>query len=57
NSAGIPVGGIALIIGVDRILDMCRTSINVTSDLTACIVIDKWLGGNMVSNHKIAQGT
>jgi len=31
--------GIALILGVDRILDMCRTSLNVTGDLTAAAVI------------------
>ncbi|QGU00277.1 Proton/glutamate symporter [Candidatus Syntrophocurvum alkaliphilum] len=42
NSAGIPVEGIALILGVDRILDMCRTAINVTGDLSACVVIDRW---------------
>jgi Na+/H+-dicarboxylate symporter len=40
---GIPANGIALIIGVDRILDMSRTAINVSGDLTACIVIDKLL--------------
>lgn len=40
---GIPPSGIALIIGVDRILDMCRTTINVTGDLTACVVMDRWL--------------
>ncbi|MGD8718961.1 MAG: dicarboxylate/amino acid:cation symporter [Candidatus Zixiibacteriota bacterium] len=43
---GIPPGGIALIIGVDRILDMSRTAINVTGDLTACTVMDKWLGSD-----------
>ncbi len=41
SSVGIPPSGIALIIGVDRILDMCRTTINTTGDLVACIVIDK----------------
>jgi Na+/H+-dicarboxylate symporter len=30
NSVGIPASGIALIIGVDRILDMSRTAVNVT---------------------------
>ena len=34
-----PAVGIALILGVDRILDMCRTAVNVTGDLTAAIVI------------------
>ena len=40
---GIPGEGIALVIGVDRILDMCRTTINVTGDLTACVVMERWL--------------
>ncbi|MAG75723.1 MAG: C4-dicarboxylate transporter [Colwelliaceae bacterium] len=40
---GVPPSGIALIIGVDRILDMCRTTVNVTGDLTACCVMNKWL--------------
>jgi proton glutamate symport protein len=43
TNIGVPTGGIALIIGVDRILDMSRTVINVTGDLTACIIVDKWL--------------
>ena len=43
QSIGVPAGGIALIIGVDRILDMCRTAVNVTGDLTASAVMDKWL--------------
>ncbi len=42
KSAGIPLEGIALIIGVDRILEMMRTSINVTGDLVASIVMDKF---------------
>ncbi len=45
NSVGIPASGVALIIGVDRILDMSRTAVNVTGDLTACMVMDRWIGG------------
>lgn len=41
GSVGIPVAGIALIIGVDRILDMCRTTVNVTGDLVAATVLDR----------------
>ncbi len=44
TSVGIPSSGIALIIGVDRILDMSRTAINVTGDLTACLVMERWVG-------------
>lgn len=35
QSAGINPAGIAIILGVDRILDMCRTVVNVTGDLVA----------------------
>ena len=39
KSIGVPAEGIALIIGVDRILDMCRTVPNVLADSLACVVI------------------
>jgi Na+/H+-dicarboxylate symporter len=45
TNAGIPPQAIGLIIGVDRILDMSRTAVNVTGDLTACLVMDRWVGG------------
>jgi Na+/H+-dicarboxylate symporter len=43
ESVNIPVAGIALIIGVDRILDMSRTAINVSGDLVATKVMERWL--------------
>ncbi len=43
QSAGIPSDGIMLVIGVDRILGMFRTAINVTGDLTAAVVFDRWI--------------
>jgi len=36
---GVPVEGIGIILGVDRFLDMCRTTLNVTGDLVAAVVI------------------
>lgn len=44
QSAGIPTEGIVLIIGVERILGMFRAAINVTGDLTACVVFEKIAG-------------
>ena len=38
---GIPTAGLVLILGVDRILDMSRTVVNVTGDLTACVIFGK----------------
>jgi Na+/H+-dicarboxylate symporter len=38
---GIPLEGIALVVGVERILDMCRTTVNVTGDTTCAIWVAK----------------
>lgn len=38
---GIPAEGIGLILGVDRFLDMCRTTLNVTGDLAAAVVLGR----------------
>ncbi|WP_167510231.1 dicarboxylate/amino acid:cation symporter [Leisingera aquaemixtae] len=38
TSMGIPVEGMVIILGVDRLLDMCRTVINVTGDLVAAVL-------------------
>ncbi len=52
SSVGIPASGVALIIGVDRILDMSRTAVNVTGDLTACLVMDRWVGGKRTAEEE-----
>ena len=45
GTVGIPPAGIALIMGVDRILDMSRTAVNVTGDLVTCALMQRWVGG------------
>jgi Na+/H+-dicarboxylate symporter len=44
NSVGIPMEGIAIILGVDRILDMFRTTVNITGDSAITLIIDKTEG-------------
>lgn len=39
QSIGLPLEGIALIVGIDRILDMIRSAVNVTGDSAACVYI------------------
>jgi len=41
DQVGLPVEGIGLIIGVDRLLDMLRTAVNVTGDATVATVVAK----------------
>src|SRR4030095_5200473 len=38
---GVPPEGIGLILGVDRFLDMCRTTLNVSGDLAAAVVVSR----------------
>jgi len=38
---GVPPEGIGLILGVDRFLDMCRTTLNVSGDLVAAVVVSR----------------
>jgi Na+/H+-dicarboxylate symporter len=42
---GIPTAGLVLILGVDRILDMARTVVNVTGDLAACVLLNRGTAG------------
>jgi Na+/H+-dicarboxylate symporter len=39
QTVGVPLEGIALILGVDRILDMCRTTVNITGDASCAVVV------------------
>ena len=41
DSVGIPIEGLALILGIDRPLDMLRTMVNVTGDMTVSCVVDR----------------
>ncbi len=42
TQVGIPLEAVALIAGIDRILDMIRTSVNVTGDVMSAIVVTNW---------------
>jgi Na+/H+-dicarboxylate symporter len=41
SSVGLPLEGIALIAGIDRLLDMFRTTINITGDTLITMIVDK----------------
>jgi Na+/H+-dicarboxylate symporters len=50
GSVGIPVEGLAFIAGIDRILDMARTAVNVCGNSLAVVVVSKWEG--QYDSHK-----
>lgn len=41
QSVGLPIEGIALIAGIDRILDMGRTVVNITGDAVCSLIVSK----------------
>jgi len=51
TSVGIPPSGIALIMGVDRILDMSRTAVNVTGDLLTARLMEAWTRKQLAPSH------
>ncbi|KOP82636.1 dicarboxylate/amino acid:cation symporter [Cytobacillus solani] len=56
TSVGLPVEAIALVLGVDRLLDMCRTSVNITGDAVCAVIVDRSEGKqeDLVSEEKSA---
>ena len=40
QSVGLPLEGIALVTGIDRILDMARTTVNITGDAACTMCVD-----------------
>jgi Na+/H+-dicarboxylate symporter len=44
GAIGVPEAGLALIFAVDRVLDMCRTAVNVTGDATVAMLVAKSVG-------------
>ena len=45
SSVNLPIEGIGIILGIDRVLDMIRTTINITGDSAITLIVDKSEGG------------
>lgn len=59
NSVGLPVEGIAIIMGIDRILDMIRTAVNVTGDAVCTTIVahqNDMLDKEMMHSDKMPSG-
>ena len=46
-AVGLPVEAIAIVLAVDRLLDMCRTAVNVTSDLAVTALVARTEGEDL----------
>ena len=53
-SVGIPEYGMALILGIERPIDMLRTSVNVTGDSTVASIVDQSLERKRISDVSVS---
>lgn len=53
NAVGLPLEGIAMILAVDRLLDMCRTGVNVWGDACGALVVARLEGESLSENRKV----
>ena len=56
SSFGLPVEPVFVILGIDAVLDMLRTSLNVLGNCLATVVIARWEGEFRVENERVAIG-
>ncbi|MGR3973992.1 MAG: dicarboxylate/amino acid:cation symporter [Candidatus Rhabdochlamydia sp.] len=54
NTMGLPAEGLALILPMDRILDMCRTAVNVFSDTSCAVLVAHTEGENILNEFEEA---
>lgn len=53
QAVGVPGEGVAIVLGVDRLLDMCRTTLNVTGDVTAAAFVARSEGYTLGRNSQV----
>lgn len=44
DAVGVPVAGLAIVLGIDRIPDMMRSGVNLLAQASAAVVVDRWTG-------------
>ncbi len=44
DAVGVPLAGLALMLGIDRIPDMMRSAVNVLGQISAAVIVDHWTG-------------
>lgn len=54
TSVGLPVEAIALVLGVDRLLDMCRTAVNITGDAACAVIVSRSEGEKVEAAEELS---
>jgi Na+/H+-dicarboxylate symporter len=45
DTVGVPLSGLSILLGIDRIPDMFRSTVNLLGQITTSVVVDRWVGG------------
>ena len=51
DAVGVPVSGLAIMLGIDRIPDMMRSGVNVLGQISAAALVDRWTGDERNDNR------
>ncbi len=55
DTLGIPLAGLSILLGVDRVPDMFRTTVNLLGQITTAVVVDQWVGRGLSASGKEAE--
>jgi Na+/H+-dicarboxylate symporter len=55
DAIGVPVAGLAIILGIDRIPDMMRTAVNLLAQVSTAVLVDRWTKGSDLSTSESMQ--
>jgi Na+/H+-dicarboxylate symporter len=51
DAVGVPVAGLAIVLGIDRIPDMMRSGVNLLAQVSAAVFVDRWVGSEESNDH------
>jgi Na+/H+-dicarboxylate symporter len=52
DTVGVPIAGLAILLGVDRIPDMFRTAVNALGQITTAALVDRWVGKELAEGER-----
>ncbi len=57
DAVGVPVAGLAIMLGIDRIPDMMRSGVNLLAQASAAVLVDRWTGGGEQARQELRQAS
>lgn len=57
DAVGVPLSGLSILLGIDRIPDMFRTTVNLLGQITTAVIVDAWVSEEPQSGSSVAPGS